>query len=293
MTDVPLTTLAPEAASQVTTWAESLSQVLGQITGSPFSCAVFAEVPAEITGASEGDLWIACALSGGLRGEMSLRLSAASATRLARLFMGEPETEISAAPADLPQLTDEYREAAVELFRQVAGLVASSLKAQWGEVQLRPEAAAGAPSWPAWSTAWIRAGENLAWAEMHLSAALGAALRVEKPGVAAASAATPPANVRPVDVPRQETPSDGASGKIKLDLLLDVELALTLRFGSRSLPLGEILDLNPGAVIELDRQVADPVDVLLDGRVVARGEVVVMDGNYGLRVTAVGPAAGA
>ncbi len=65
---------------------------------------------------------------------------------------------------------------------------------------------------------------------------------------------------------------------------------MTLRFGSRRLLLREVLDLNPGAVVELDRQVADPVDVLLDGRLVARGEVVVLDGNYGVRVTEVAPA---
>ena len=70
---------------------------------------------------------------------------------------------------------------------------------------------------------------------------------------------------------------------------MDVDLAVTIRVGSRRLLLREILDLDPGAVIELDRQVSEPVDMLLDGRIIARGEVVVLDGNYGLRVTEVGP----
>ena len=78
-------------------------------------------------------------------------------------------------------------------------------------------------------------------------------------------------------------------GRAKLALLMDVELALTLRFGSRRLLLREVLDLNPGAVVELDRKVVEPVDVLLDGRLVARGEVVVQNGNYGVRVTEVAP----
>jgi flagellar motor switch protein FliN/FliY len=68
---------------------------------------------------------------------------------------------------------------------------------------------------------------------------------------------------------------------------MDVELAMTLRFGGRSLLLREILDLCPGAVVELDRQVEEPVELMLDGKLVARGEVVVVDGNYGLRVTEV------
>jgi flagellar motor switch protein FliN/FliY len=72
-----------------------------------------------------------------------------------------------------------------------------------------------------------------------------------------------------------------------LDLVLDVELNVTLRFGERKLPLREVLDLGTGAVVELDRQVDEPVELILDGRVVARGEAVIIDGNYGLRVTQV------
>ena len=66
---------------------------------------------------------------------------------------------------------------------------------------------------------------------------------------------------------------------------MDVELKLALRFGSRRMLLQEILDLGTGAVVELDRRVQEPVELLLDGKLVARGEVVVVDGNYGLRVT--------
>ena len=72
-----------------------------------------------------------------------------------------------------------------------------------------------------------------------------------------------------------------------LDLVLDVELNVTLRFGERKLPLREVLELGSGAVVELDRQVDEPVELILDGRVVARGEAVIIDGNYGLRVTQV------
>lgn len=72
-----------------------------------------------------------------------------------------------------------------------------------------------------------------------------------------------------------------------LDLLMDVELDVTLRFGQRHLTLREVLDLTSGSVVELDRQVEEPVELILDGRVIARGEAVVVDGNYGLRVTEV------
>jgi len=70
-----------------------------------------------------------------------------------------------------------------------------------------------------------------------------------------------------------------------LKLVMDVELNVALRFGQRQLPLREVLDLTSGSVIELDRMVDEPVELLLDGKLVARGEAVIVDGNYGLRVT--------
>ncbi len=87
----------------------------------------------------------------------------------------------------------------------------------------------------------------------------------------------------------------GATGKtmkaipeqVNLKLVLDVELNVTLRFGQRQLTLREVLELTSGSVSELDRQVEEPVELLLEGKVIARGEAVVIDGNYGLRVTEV------
>lgn len=72
-----------------------------------------------------------------------------------------------------------------------------------------------------------------------------------------------------------------------IELLLDVELEATLRFGCREMQLGEILDLGPGDVVQLDRHVSDPVDLIVGDKIVARGEVVLVNGNFGLRVTEV------
>ena len=71
----------------------------------------------------------------------------------------------------------------------------------------------------------------------------------------------------------------------KLELLLDVNLALTLRFGQRDLTLREILELSAGSVIELDRHVEEPAELLLGNKVIARGRVVTVDGNYGIQIT--------
>jgi flagellar motor switch protein FliN/FliY len=72
-----------------------------------------------------------------------------------------------------------------------------------------------------------------------------------------------------------------------LELMLDVELEATLRFGCREMPLGELLELGPGDVVELDRHVSDPVDLIVGDKIVARGDVVLVNGNFGLRVTEV------
>jgi flagellar motor switch protein FliN/FliY len=89
---------------------------------------------------------------------------------------------------------------------------------------------------------------------------------------------------RPEAVRPAVSPPAFSSG---IELLLDVELDASLRFGCREMPLGEILDLGPGDVVQLDRHIADPVDLIVGDKIVARGEVVLINGNFGLRVTEV------
>jgi flagellar motor switch protein FliN/FliY len=72
-----------------------------------------------------------------------------------------------------------------------------------------------------------------------------------------------------------------------VDLLMDVELEASLRFGSREMSLNEVLELGPGDVVELDRHAAEPVDLLVGDKIVARGEVVLVNGNFGFSVTQV------
>ncbi len=69
------------------------------------------------------------------------------------------------------------------------------------------------------------------------------------------------------------------------DLLLDVALPVSVSFGRKSLQIREVLKLNTGSIVELDRLVSEPVDVIVNDCVIARGEVVVVDGNYGVRIT--------
>jgi len=70
-----------------------------------------------------------------------------------------------------------------------------------------------------------------------------------------------------------------------IERLLDVELEVVVRFGVTNMPLRDVVRMGPGTMIELDRGVDEPVELLVNGQPLARGEVVVVDGYYGVRIT--------
>lgn len=80
---------------------------------------------------------------------------------------------------------------------------------------------------------------------------------------------------------------DGASTQTQrsLELLHDVEMAVTVELGRTRMAVSDLLSLAPGAVVELDRAAGSPVDVLVNGKLIARGEVVVIDDDFGIRIS--------
>jgi flagellar motor switch protein FliN len=77
------------------------------------------------------------------------------------------------------------------------------------------------------------------------------------------------------------------AGEVDLSRLTDVSVELTVEVGRTRMSLGETLSLGPGSVVTLDRLADTPVDLLVNGRPIARGEVVVIDEQFGLRITEV------
>lgn len=69
-----------------------------------------------------------------------------------------------------------------------------------------------------------------------------------------------------------------------MELLLDVRVRLSIRLGRAQLSIREVLGLGPGSVVELDKPANEPVDILVNERLIAHGEVVVVDENFGVRV---------
>ena len=78
---------------------------------------------------------------------------------------------------------------------------------------------------------------------------------------------------------------------VNLDLVMDIDLPISVRFGQTEMSLEDVLKLGNGSVIELDRLADDPVDLLVNNKLLARGEVVVADGHYAIRITQVESAA--
>jgi flagellar motor switch protein FliN/FliY len=74
------------------------------------------------------------------------------------------------------------------------------------------------------------------------------------------------------------------AGNWNIDLLLDVELPISVSFGHTEMPLKDVMKLGAGSVIELDKSVNDPVTIIVNHKPIATGEVVIVDGKYGVRI---------
>lgn len=111
-------------------------------------------------------------------------------------------------------------------------------------------------------TLWISASPEL------LAAVLAASVGGEQASAAAAGAG-----------------GQGPGGaKAAYDLLLDVEMPVSVSFGRAHIPLKEVLKLTSGSIVELNRTVTEPVEIIVNNCVIAKGEVVVVEGNYGVRI---------
>lgn len=89
------------------------------------------------------------------------------------------------------------------------------------------------------------------------------------------------------EAPGELLPASGnvpSGGARTFDLLLDVELPVSVSFGRAQVPLKELIKLTTGSIVELNRSISEPVEVIVNNCVIARGEVVVVEGNFGVRI---------
>lgn len=97
----------------------------------------------------------------------------------------------------------------------------------------------------------------------------------------------PPVNANVQKVEYGSFPEQPAAGNVKgnLDLLYDIPLEITVELGRTDMEIRKILELGPGAVIQLDKLAGEPVDILANHKLIAKGEVVVIEENFGVRIT--------
>lgn len=259
-------------------FAEAASSVLSQVAGTALQA-----LPSALETATEAATLIRVELSGALEGLCEIALSEAMTAQFAALLTGE-------IPDPAASVSDELREAAAELVQQICGNAADRLRAAFGPLELKPHLAEREPAGDNANQRHLLRldrGADALELEFHLlrlnaHAKPAAVAPPAQPAVP--SAAAPAAPSAACYAPPSPAPAPAQSSTRNLDLLLDIELGVTLRFGSRQMLLKDILELSSGSVVELDRRVEEPVDLLIDGRVIAQGEVVLVEGNYGLRI---------
>lgn len=116
------------------------------------------------------------------------------------------------------------------------------------------------------------------------------AIRPRKPaGEAARPATQPEAEPKQGQAQAQRAAAGAGSGASgtpppPMDLLLDVEMPVSVSFGRTQLALKDVIKLSTGSIVELNRTISEPVEVIVNNCVIARGEVVVVEGNYGVRI---------
>ena len=264
--------IAQEQASVlVQQFSEAASSVLSQIAGTALSAQ-----PVSLDTATDAATLVRIDITGALVGICEVALSASMTAQFAALLMGE-------TPNLAAEITSDTREAAAELFQQICGNAADHLRRTFGPLELKPHLAERDPETGARQLFLITRENDALEFELHI-----VRLHSEQKPVSIAQTVPPP-DVTVPHVIAQSAEKPAAADPVtscnrNLDLLLDIELGVTLRFGTRQMVLKDIIELCSGSVVELDRRVQEPVDLLIDGRIIAQGEVVIVDGNYGLRI---------
>jgi flagellar motor switch protein FliN/FliY len=181
---------------------------------------------------------------------------------------GPAPTPLAAAPPASAQPADDsgaLAQSEIEaLFNQSAGAA-------------KPAAAAAAPPKP----------KPAAPAPAVSAAARSAETNLNRAQQALASVDAPPAELPPGMKPFEFRSLSGRApntDSATLDLLRDVQLDLKIELGRTHMQLEEVLQLKTGAVVTLDKLAGDPVDIFVNGRLIARGEVLVMNDNFCVRV---------
>ena len=101
----------------------------------------------------------------------------------------------------------------------------------------------------------------------------------------AADGAAAAAEIAPLEQLENEADTSTNNETPQLDVILDIPVKISMEVGATNMPIRKLLQLNKGSVIELERLAGDPLDVLVNGTLIAHGEVVVVNEKFGIRMT--------
>lgn len=117
--------------------------------------------------------------------------------------------------------------------------------------------------------------------------AMAEAIAEQKAAAAAAANAAPSVETTPIELPDFEAEAADAGAHQSIELLHDVNLRVTVELGRTRMAVEDVLKLGDGSIVELDKLAGDPVDVMVNGRLVARGEVLVLNDTFSVRISEV------
>lgn len=276
-----MTDPAPTAINRFcTVWVECFSRVLASLGVASAAVDATDPVSAQAPTPQEFESLVCLRFtgSGTIKGELLWVADKPAALQLAQILKSAP---LDPAVA----LAGDQRDAFAQLLRQVAEQTATAWKTQSGsQIELVFQTTVEPAPVTAQSSTLRLKGQ--AFPELSLRLFLdedlcAALLALPAPQAPVSPEKAPGFSAETVPAPRS-TPLPA-----NLALVLDVELEATIRFGERQMLLRDIFSLMAGAVVELDQTVNEPAQLFVAGRLVARGEVVVVDGNFGLRITEV------
>lgn len=227
----------------------------------------------------EQPMWFDLAGSIADHASLSVGCAAETARSLTLLITGEEDSQ-----------DEETRETYLELLNQAGSSLSGVLTERMGQtVQFSQAADSSQPSETSLGVAYHF---ELSGTE-HTLVFVASEVLVDALAAPEASAEPPPTEEKapvPVsDSPEAERPEQSVTltthARYNLGMLMNVDLELSVSFGRTTLLLQDVLKLASGSIVELNRSATDPVDLLVNDSIIARGEVVVVEGNYGIRIT--------
>lgn len=286
-------------------FAESMASVFSMLTGREFQLSASpgeSIQPAALASLHEGGtILVKAHYQKGLNGALAFTLPLKEGTMLVDLMLGG-----EGAPADA--LEGDSKDALAETFNQVMGSANQTLSDLAGEtlsianvdiLAVDPAGLAEPLGTGPFQDVPLATTQDALKTTIHLlipdlllqqmKRKLGL---VEAPPPPAETPAQAPAassvSAALATPPRQAPAAAGPAVPMEagnLDLLLDIQLPVVVRMGQTEMQMGELLKLTPGSILELNRSADAPVELLVNGKLIARGEVVVVDGNFAFRIT--------